>query len=389
VRTIVVGAGIVGACTAFELARRGRAVTLVERGEVSSGTTGLGEGNVLAGDKEAGPELALTIAGLEVYDELEALLGPVARIRRKGSLIVHPDARTWAAEPARVAALAAAGVDARLVDPGELRELEPQLTGPVLGASSFAGDLQCDPRAIARELVSRARALGCRLEAHTTVDAVALDGGRVSGVVADGELLGAETVVVAAGPWSGALCEAAGAPLPLEPRKGQLARVRLAEPDERFLRHKIVDGGYLLSVGSAGAAREISTVVETTAGGDVVVGSSRERSGFDGRADMELAAAMRARAARLVPPLAGCEIVDVWVGFRPWLPDRLPAIGASRRVPGLLLGTGHEGAGVAQGPITGRLLAQTICGERTGVDLAPFDPDRFAAAPSHASAGRG
>lgn len=71
----VVGAGIVGAATAFELQRRGVDVLLLDRGEVSSGSTGLGEGNVLCSDKDVGPELALTIAGLRMYDEIEERVG--------------------------------------------------------------------------------------------------------------------------------------------------------------------------------------------------------------------------------------------------------------------------------------------------------------------------
>jgi glycine/D-amino acid oxidase-like deaminating enzyme len=108
-----------------------------------------------------------------------------------------------------------------------------------------------------------------------------------------------------------------------------------------------------------------------------VLGSSRERCGFDASVDPGVVAAMIARGARLVPALAGLEVEDTWVGFRPWLPDHLPAIGPSRRLPGLWLATGHEGAGVALGPVTGRLLAAALCGEPPAVDLAPFDPDRF------------
>jgi D-hydroxyproline dehydrogenase subunit beta len=376
--TVVVGAGIVGVCTAFELTQLGQRVTLIDQAGVSTGSTGLGEGNVLCGDKEAGAELELTIAGLALYDELETHLGPVAKIRRKGSLIVHPDADTWALEPARVALLAAAGVNADLVSAEQLRELEPELRGPVCGASRFVDDLQCDPRAITRELAARAQARGCLLRTGTRVAAIALRDGHAAGVELDGEPIAADTVVLAAGAWSGPLAETAGLSLPVEPRKGQLARLRLARPDERFLHHKIVDGGYLLSVASPDSGRQISTVVETTADGNVIVGSSRERRGFDPSVDRGLAATMRARAARLIPSLAGCAIEDVWVGFRPWLPDRLPAIGASRRVPGLVVGTGHEGSGVALGPITGRLLAQLISGQPTDVDLRPFDPDRFA-----------
>ena len=86
---------------------------------------------------------------------------------------------------------------------------------------------------------------------------------------------------------------------------------------------------------------------------------------------------MVARAARLFPRLAGLPVAAAWAGLRPWLPDHLPAIGPSRTVSGLWLATGHEGAGVALGPVTGRLVAQLYTGEDPVVDPAPFDPDRF------------
>jgi glycine/D-amino acid oxidase-like deaminating enzyme len=168
--------------------------------------------------------------------------------------------------------------------------------------------------------------------------------------------------------------------LPVEPRKGQLIRLRLPQPDPNFIRRKVVDGSYLLSVASPDPGRQISTVIETTWDGHVIVGSTRERSGFDPSVDHELASAVRRRAARLVPALGGLELDAVWVGFRPWLPGQLPAIGESRTVPGLWVGTGHEGAGVALGPVTGRLLAQAITGQTPSIELAPFDPDRFAGA---------
>ena len=131
---VVVGAGIVGAAVARELAVRGVAVTLLDRGAVSGGTTGLGEGNVLCSDKDAGPELELTRAGLALYGELEARLGDEARIRRKGALIVHPEAATWAGEAERVARV---GIpEARLLDADEVRALEPELTGEVAARAS-------------------------------------------------------------------------------------------------------------------------------------------------------------------------------------------------------------------------------------------------------------
>jgi D-hydroxyproline dehydrogenase subunit beta len=371
----VVGAGIVGCATAWECARRGMSVVVLDRGEVSGGTTGLGEGNVLCSDKDAGPELALTVLGRELYGELEDVIGPEARIRRKGALIVHPLAETWAAEPARAERLRAAGVECFMLDGAEaVRAVEPRLAGEVLGALHVPGDLQCDPRAIARALARIAR------EEHGAVVRTGADVARVEdgGVVLDGgERVAARHVVLAAGPWTRPLAEGMGMALPLEPRKGQLSRFRLPVPDERFLKHKIVDGSYLLSVTSAGTAREISTVVETTHDGHVIVGSTRERSGFDPHVDLALEQEVQQRAARLVPELATLQRDDAWVGFRPWLPDHLPAIGQAR--DGLWIATGHEGAGVALGPITGRIIAGALAGEAPPLDLSPFAPTRFAA----------
>ena len=144
------------------------------------------------------------------------------------------------------------------------------------------------------------------------------------------------------------------------------------------MRHKVVDGSYLASVRSAATGLEVTTVVETTWDGDVLVGSSRERRGFDTSVDPAVTAAMVARAARLFPRVAGLAHDAAWAGLRPWLPDHLPAIGPSAAAPGLWVATGHEGAGVALGPVTGRLVAQAYCGESPLLGLGPFDPDRFA-----------
>ena len=184
--------------------------------------------------------------------------------------------------------------------------------------------------------------------------------------------LRADAVVLAAGPWSAELARTAGLHLPLEPRKGQLVRLS----GRLDIRHKVVDGGYLAAVAAADAELQISTVIETTLDGHVLVGSSRERKGFDTSVDPAVSARLLEEAARLVPAVRSLAIDTAWAGLRPWLPDGLPAIGRSRT--GIWVATGHEGAGVGLGPITGELIAAAISGERLPLDLTPFDPDRFA-----------
>jgi glycine/D-amino acid oxidase-like deaminating enzyme len=361
-----------------------------------------------------------------LYSEIEELLGEEAGVRRKGALVVHSLSDGWALEEARLSALRAAGVWCSLLSASEVRSVEPSLSGPLLGASLFPDDLQCAPRAIARGLAREAARLGARVETGVEVLSIVLNGGnegeperrlrgvrhiasdmrtlrdepsadegvrhvgrrigdfrdgppRVEGVsTREGALLAAH-VVLAAGAWSAPLAASAGLALPLEPRKGQLVRL---EHRPEFLRHKVIDGGYMAAVESEEAGLQVSTVMETTLDGHVLVGSSRERRGFDLEVDPPVSDALLSAAVRLAPGIADLALDTAWAGLRPWLPGGLPAIGPTQAADGLFIATGHEGAGVAHGPITGRLIAQAICGERPEVDLTPFDPDRFATPPS-------
>jgi glycine/D-amino acid oxidase-like deaminating enzyme len=89
---------------------------------------------------------------------------------------------------------------------------------------------------------------------------------------------------------------------------------------------------------------------------------------------------LAAQAIELFPILASANVMRAYVGFRPYLPDHLPAIGPDPRAPGLVHACGHEGAGIGLAPATGQLVAQVLAGSTPALDLTPFRPDRFARA---------
>ena len=240
-------------------------------------------------------------------------------------------------------------------------ELEPELA-PGVQVLSEPDDLQVDP-------VGFTRALAAELPVREGAAVSSVERGSVT--LDNGERLACEHVVLATGPWAAELTG-----LPVEPRKGQL--VALAAP-RGLIRHKLIEAAYMDAVAESDERLALAVVVEQTLDGDeVLVGSSRERVGFEPAVREEVTQAMLERAARFVPRLRELRVTRSWCGFRPWLPDGLPAIGPLS--DGIWTSTGHEGAGVCHGPISGRLLAQMICGQQPELDASPFDPRRFSAA---------
>lgn len=201
--------------------------------------------------------------------------------------------------------------------------------------------------------------------------------GAVRGVrTGAGDLL-APAVVNATGVRGGELAALAGVELPVLPRRGF---VLVTEPLPRLIRHKVYAAEYVADVSSASAALQTSPVVEGTQAGPVLIGASRERVGFDRTLSVPVVSRLATAAAALFPVLADARVLRTYHGFRPYLPDHLPAIGPDRRVPGLFHACGHEGAGIGLAPATAVLVTAAIRGEETALDPEPFRPDRFDAA---------
>jgi D-hydroxyproline dehydrogenase subunit beta len=131
------------------------------------------------------------------------------------------------------------------------------------------------------------------------------------------------------------------------------------------------------AVVSDSAALQCSAVVEGTASGTVLIGSSRDAAGFSAAPDPAALAEMARRAVRLFPFLAGVRAIRSYTGFRPASPDHLPVVGADAEVPGLFHASGHEGAGIGLAPATAELITALVAGTAPPVDPAPFTPARF------------
>ncbi|WP_020519758.1 NAD(P)/FAD-dependent oxidoreductase [Catelliglobosispora koreensis] len=349
----VLGAGIVGAACAYYLAREGLSVTVVDRGGIAGGTTGAGEGNILVSDKEPGPELSLAVRSNRLWRELDF---PDVELEAKGGLVVT----TSPAEQEALDALAATqtGVESQAVAP---HDVEPHLGPGVTGGRFYPQDMQVQPMLAAAAFL---RASKASVRLGTTVTGLAR--GRVEttdGVISTG------VVINAMGVWAGELTG-----LPVMPRRGFIL---VTSKVPGLVRHKVYAASYVAAVGSSEADLQMSPVVESTQAGSVLIGSSRERVGFDSTMSLPVLRQLAASAVELFPALANVQVIRAYKGFRPYMPDHLPAIGATE--PWLYHACGHEGAGVGLAPVTGSLLASLITGSAPIVDPAPFSPLRFGA----------
>jgi glycine/D-amino acid oxidase-like deaminating enzyme len=373
---VVVGAGIVGAACAYYLARAGARVVVLDAGPIAGGTSSHGEGNLLVSDKPPGPELALALWSRRLWDEIGGDGGAEAiELEPKGGLMVWASPSQGTAD--LIAAHRSAGVEVTELAGGDLAGREPRLAAGLAGGAYYPQDAQVQPMLAAAHLLR-----GLDVRCGVRVQGIETGaGGTVTGVrTAGGPVIPATAVVNATGVAAGELAATAGTRLPIEPRRGFIL---VTEPlhgtrEPPPIRHKVYAADYLDTVASDDTGLQSSAVVEGTRAGTVLIGSSRERVGFDSSYPLPVLRRIAAQAVALFPFLADVQLLRAYQGFRPFTPDHLPVIGPDPSVGGLWHASGHEGAGVGLAPGTGALVAAQITG--TGdpdLDLAPFAPARF------------
>lgn len=361
-RIVIIGAGVLGASTAFHLTRTGADVTVVDAA-LDGRATAAGAGIICpwVSGVEDPVFYRLYAGGGEYYPELIAALAEAGETdigyRRAGAMLVSSDAQdlAWMERSARQRAVAAMG-EVSLLSPAEARTLFPPLR-PGLGGVHVAGGARVDGRRLAAALLRAADAGFVQ-----GAGAVAVEGGRVVGVDVGDERIPADRVVVTAGAWADGVLRPLGRCVPVEPQRGQIMHVRLEGVETR-------DWPVILPPGSH--------YIVPFDGGRIVAGATRETgAGFDYRVTAAGQAEVLSEALRIAPGLGTATMLETRVGFRPVGVETRPLLGWVRGVSGLAVGNGLGAAGLTIGPFAGRLLADLVTEQPGLLDLAPFDPMR-------------
>jgi sarcosine oxidase subunit beta len=377
---VVIGGGISGTAAAYELARAGVKVTLIEKGTLAS----MASGWTLAGVRQSGrhpAELPLATAAVARWQRLGEELGAEVEYRQEGNLRLARSPDEVRVIEKIVEEQRALGLDLTFLrSNGAVREIAPAIAESVLAASYCPTDGHANPIATVQAFANAAKRYGAALWTETTVTAIDAGGGRIRGVRTTNGDFAADAVVVAAGVYTTQLCTPLGVDVPihvqhvavvqtvpLPPLIGQVLGTAGAD----FAGRQEVGGRFRLTGGGRPWPHQLDALAH---GGDLVLPPAAD-----------IIAALT-RGIAVLPALTDAPVARVWGGLIDMTPDALPVIERAPEVDGLVVAAGFSGHGFCLGPVTGRIVRDLVLDGTTPFPIQPFRRDRFASVPGFAAA---
>ena len=365
----IVGAGVIGLSCAFELAKRGKSVTVIEREE-----SGFGASTVAAGmltpsfEVETTPPslVELQLDSLRRYPsfvaEIEGASDLSCEYRDEGTLWVsrHRDDELELEHIRKIQE--DRGLPARRLTGRETRQIEPYLSPRIIGGLLVETDHQVNSRKLVPALAAACRSLGVELFEHTAVKTVERSSGRIELTLQspDGQsTLCAGQVLLAAGVW---LEEGLVTPLPqigMRPIKGQIVHLKGQPLVNRVLRNSDV-------------------YIVPRAGGELLLGATEEEQGFDLQPTAGGTLDLLRYAFEILPGLYDLYVSEIDVGLRPAVSDHQPVLGPTES-DGIFIAGGHYRGGVILAPATAYWMAELITTGSVPRAIEPFGVDRLVA----------
>ncbi|NOZ50466.1 MAG: FAD-dependent oxidoreductase [Chloroflexi bacterium] len=410
--TLVIGGGVIGICTAYFLAEQGHSVTLIERQDISSGSS---EGNagLIAFDHgiptavpgalsqglrwllDAGSpfyikprldpdlirwlwqfrgachekpmrrtipmQLAMGKRSFELYQQIHAAHPlPDDGFAHNGRLFLYLTEAGLQHGIEELHLLSEYGVQGRILSADEARDMAPAATASICGGIFYEGYAHILPGRFVQQMATVVQQMGVDIRTHSEVIDFETTGHSITRVITTRGAFQAGEIVLAAGVWSAALARKLGIRLLIQAAKGySITANRPAQSPD-----------FPLSLGEAKVA--VTPMAEF-----LRFSSTLELADLDPSINQRRIAATRKAFHTYLPGIGEMEELELWRGFRPMTPDSLPIIGRTRALHNLIMATGHGMLGMTQGPITGQLVAQIVAGRPPEIDLSPFSSDRF------------
>jgi len=365
---VVIGGGCTGTSTAFQLGRRGVRCVLLEKGQVGGGPTGRSSG-IIRMHYSLEPLIRLARRSLEIFQHFADMVGGTADFRTTGFLLL-----AGAADRAHLEANArlqsSLGVRTSVLSPRALADLDPAMNLDDVAAAAYEPDSgYADGYATSTAFAAAARRHGVEVTPGATATRIVVERGVVQRVETSAGMIHAPRVLVAAGPWSSPLLDPLRVHLPIRTMRIQVALVHLRAVAIERVCGDLLKGFYL----------------RPDVGGQVLLGSIEETDEeevsadrFDEGLDFDFAERIVRKLVWRYPGSRDGEVRGGFASLYDVTPDWQPVLGPADGIDGLFVAAGFSGHGFKLSPAIGEVMAQTVLGERSSIDIGVFRPSRFA-----------
>ena len=378
---VVIGGGIIGAAIAYYSAKSGMDITMLERGDIASGTSSKCDGDILAVDKDPGFDSKMSFESQKLVGELNEDLDIPFEYRSPGSVLVCENEIELEAAERWVSQQQKAGLDFKMLNREDLRNESSYLADNLYGGLECSTDSIVNPYLLTFSMVDKAKQYGAKIHTHTEVTKLNKEQDGTFLIETSNGTFTANKVINACGAWAPFICRMLGLDIPIKPRKGH---VIVASRQQQVASRNIMEFGYLISkfggerqVDSLTEKYGVALVMEPTESQNFLVGSSRQFLGYDTKVNHDVVKHIAKRAVRFFPKINDMAVIRTYAGLRPWTEDHLPFISQVEKVPGFYVAAGHEGDGISLAAITGKLIAEIINDVDTTVPIEPLRFERF------------
>ncbi len=365
---VVIGAGISGAASAYEIALSGLRVVLLDRYAPAA----MASGWTLAGVRQSGrhpAELPLAMQAVKLWEQLAERLDAPTHYRQRGNLRCARDAGEVAIIEQLIAEQRAAGLEMIRLEGSAVRDAAPALSEKVVLASLCPTDGQADPKASVAAFVQAAERAGAVLRFGERVTSIEAQAGRVQAVVTDKGRIATARVVLAAGVYGNELLEPLGMRVPLDVMMVTMVNSTPLPP----LLEQVVGTGYA----NGGGRQEYNGRFRAGGGHEPWHGEVEEGATPTVRPTVQSVHHALGVFGELVPAFRTARIESIWAGLIDQTPDALPVLDTGAGLDGLAIAMGFSGHGFCLGPLTGKVMCDFVHGRPPSVPLDAFGLARF------------
>lgn len=379
---VILGGGIIGLSCAYYLTLKNKKIALVEKNQIGSGASGSCDDMIFLQSKKPGKNLELAIESLNLYKGLSKELNYDIGFHNRGGMILIDKKEHLTFMENYVTQQKKHGLDIELLDKKQVKKYHPYVKDSIVASTRGTEDSQVNPLFTMRAFSGTAVNAGMDMYKGTEVIEMNKKNSHWLLKLKNGIEIETENVINATGAWSSEVGKLIDIDIPITSKKGQII---VTENIPQLGKENIWSADYIISklnpelVSYSDRFKELGIGLSftQTSDGNYLIGSTREKGNFNKNVDNEVINILVNQAMDFFPILKNIHIIRTFAGFRPACDDGKPIISEVKGKEGFYIAAGHEGDGIAMAPITGKLISQMICGEKTSLDVSELSFERF------------